>query len=223
MTLAAAIEFLYATFADLPRPVKVDCCPCCVHEEDRRTMETKPLRELAWRDLASYVTSARPSEGYFPDYLYFLPRIMEIAATDPDWWPDPYMACIPISQTDPALWTPVRRQALQDFFHALIDHLLSPDEENIRSVDEWLCGIASIHFNVRPLLDLIARSDEHILAYYEGNARTLIENGFLSNAFWNRPNQGHDHIIEWFSTSPAFDAIAIAYGIVLPNPENPPA
>ena len=221
MTLTAAIDSLYTAFADLPKPADIACCPCCVTEDERATMIATPLRQLRWNDLVSYVTSARP-QGYIPDYLHFLPRIMELAATDSGWWPDPYVICNRIEQTDPALWTPARRQAWEDFLHALIEHLLSPEEEDLHAVDDWLCAIASIDIDVRPFLALIARSEEHILEYYNHNAGTLSSKNRLSNAFWNRPNAGHDHIVAWFASPPASDVLHRAYRIILPNPNPSP-
>lgn len=223
MTLAAAIDNLYTAFADLRRPSRIDGCPCCIDRKVSAALHTVPLRQLTPEDLSSYASSALLTVGTVADYLYFLPRILEISATERYWWPDPPVTGRAIESTDPASWPAHRTQAFQDFLHALIGHLLSSGNEDMDRVDDWLCAIARIGIDVHPFLHLIARSDKHILAYFDCNASSLTSRNRLSNPFWERPNQGHDDIVAWFATSPAFDAIATAYGIVLPNPESPPA
>jgi len=224
MTFAAAIENLYAAFADQPRPSRIDGCPCCIDRKVSSSLHSKPLRQLTPDELSSYASSALLTVGTVADYLYFLPRILEISATERYWWPDPAVTGRVIRDTDLASWPAHRTKALHDFLHALVTHLLSSGIEDLWTVDDWLCAIARLGIDVRPFLDLIARSEKHILQYYDCNAGTLSSRNRLSNTFWEHPNAGHDQIVAWFATSPVFDVIHRAYGIVLPNPEDhPPA
>src|SRR5262245_26685041 len=95
-TLRQAIEGVYTAFLDVPRPTSVDGCPCCIGQKGISILLSKPLRELSPDDLTHYAASAFLTVGAVEDYLYFLPRILEILATQHDWWPDPEVVTLAI-------------------------------------------------------------------------------------------------------------------------------
>ncbi|MGL6074018.1 MAG: hypothetical protein ACRC8S_07645 [Fimbriiglobus sp.] len=88
-TIQDSIEALYSAFAVYPRPRDIDGCPCCIARKRIDVLLAKNLRTLTSDELASYSRSAFLTVGDKADYLYFLPRILEITATDLSWWPSP--------------------------------------------------------------------------------------------------------------------------------------
>ena len=88
-TLSDAIEALYQAFAVMPKPKHIDGCPCCIDRKETGVLLGKALRTITPEEMASYASSAFLTVGEVADYLYFLPRIIEITATEPSWWPDP--------------------------------------------------------------------------------------------------------------------------------------
>jgi hypothetical protein len=84
-SLQEAIEGVYEAFGRIPRPLTMDGCPCCIDQKGISILLSKPLRELSPDDLTHYSASVFLTVGA----LYFLPRILDILATKPDWWPDP--------------------------------------------------------------------------------------------------------------------------------------
>ncbi|WNZ55671.1 hypothetical protein QT397_22940 [Microbulbifer sp. MKSA007] len=80
--LQAAIENAYDTFARYPRSAHVSGCPCCISEEDHKALNSAPLGELTSSDLERYTNKAMTTWGGVEDFKHFLPRILELIATD---------------------------------------------------------------------------------------------------------------------------------------------
>lgn len=211
--LTDSINALYSAFSDVPKPKNINACPCCIDEKNLCELLTKQLRELSPDDLSSYASSAFLTAGDVPDYLYFLPRILDITVTSDFWWPDPEVTGRAISNTEPLSWPPKRLSAFHDFLHCLIDSFL--ERENSGSdIDSWICAIGKMRIDVRPYLSQIEKSPLHVLAFYEENANRLTQRR-LSNSFWEPPSEGYDQVVHWFGTEAVGDIIVGAYGVVL--------
>jgi hypothetical protein len=207
-----SIEHLYRAFEKIPRPQQIDGCPCCIEDKEICNLLSKGLRALTPDELASYASSAFLTVGDVDDYLYFLPRILEITATDPSWWPTAEVTGRAIQDANPDSWTGSQRSALNQFLESVIDSAIKSGD--YASLDVWMCAIARMGFDVRPYLMQIAESPAAVLAYFEHNVRSLARNT-LSNGFWKPPCPGHDVIVNWFF-SPEIAKIPFdAYGCVL--------
>ena len=213
ITLKDSIDSLYAAFGDVPKPKKIDACPCCVEDKNLCTLLTKPLRELTPDDLSSYASSAFLTAGDVPDYLYFLPRILDISATNGFWWPAPEVTGRAISNTVPRTWSPKHLTAIHDFLHSLIGSLLEREDSG-SDINSWICAIGKMGLDTRPYLSQLEKSPAHVLAYYEENANRLTRRK-LSNSFWEPPNDAYDQVVDWFGTEAVGDIIFGAYGVVL--------
>ncbi|TDB83254.1 hypothetical protein E1264_29175 [Actinomadura sp. KC216] len=82
------VEDLYAAFEDVPRPVDLEGCPCCVDPDDGRPLLARPLRDLTGADLRRYAAKVLNTWGGPEDFHYFAPRLLELAADDAFDWPD---------------------------------------------------------------------------------------------------------------------------------------
>jgi hypothetical protein len=207
--LASAIENLYTAFGENRRPEIIHACPCCMTADEVDVLLAKPLKELTPDELASYPSSALLTVGDVPDYLYFLPRILEISISNEDWWPDIEISGKKIGKTDPASWSSGQRIAINDFFAAAINRIL--DTKSYRRIDDWMCAIVAAELDVRPFLAAIGTDESAVLEYFNANARCLAE-GKLCNAFWELPDPGHDRIVEWFRSAPIRTIPFKAYG-----------
>lgn len=87
--LPQTIDALYAAFAAVRRPTGIVGCPCCIEDKQIAVLLSRPLRELSAEELSSYASSVFLTVGDEEEFRYFVPRILEISATDPGWWPDP--------------------------------------------------------------------------------------------------------------------------------------
>src|SRR5580704_4130062 len=196
-TLLQAIEQLYAAFADVPKPREISGCPCCLDDKDVDTLLATPRREIRPRDLSSYASSAFLTVGSAADYAYFLPRILEISATDDTWWPEIEVTGCAIRSCGPDFWPAVRTDALRCFLLSVISEAIAAGAYD--KLDGWMCAIARMGFDVAPHLEQIAKDSAAVLAYFEANARCLPKDR-LCNAFWERPSAAHDEIVRWFSS-----------------------
>ena len=86
MSLTIAIEALYDAFADIEMPRGINGCPCCMTEDEYKTLTTKPLSELSAEELTTYASDALLTMGSEDDYQYFLPRIIELTIEDDAEW-----------------------------------------------------------------------------------------------------------------------------------------
>ncbi len=209
-SLADSIDALYAAFRDVPKPRTIEGCPCCIDDKDICTLLSRPLRELTGGELSSYSSSAFWTVGDQADYLYFLPRIIDIACTESGWWPDIEVTGRAIGKTRPWNWAKSRRDTLIDVIRSVIAAAVS--DENGCTIDEWICASAKMGLDVGIFLEEVAQSPEALLSYYEHNSEPLIRRK-LGNAFWDQDDEWHDKIVSWFSSPRISRLISDCYGL----------
>ncbi|AGA25042.1 hypothetical protein Sinac_0627 [Singulisphaera acidiphila DSM 18658] len=210
--LEDAIGRLYDSFSTVPKPHCIDGCPCCIDRKSVGTLLEKRLRCLTPDDLSSYASSAFLTVGEAADYLYFLPRILDITAREPSWWPRSEVTGRAIRAARPDAWTAGQRAALNDYLGAVVDAAIESGDYD--RLDGWICAVASMGFDVRPLLGRIAECPAAVLAYFEENAEGLPRRK-LANTFWEPPCPGHDAVVAWFYSAEVAKIPFEAYGYVL--------
>ncbi|MFN0155894.1 MAG: hypothetical protein ACKVUT_16100 [Gaiella sp.] len=213
--LEESIEQLYLAFASVPRPATIDACPCCVPEDETcQLTAVSNVRTISSSLLASYASSAFLTAGSAADYLYYLPRILHISATDDSWWPDPEVTGRAIKAAEPDNWQADQRSAVDSFFTAVIHASLDPDRHHV--IDSWMCAIARSGFPVQPRLAAIEKNKSAVLSYFNENAETLPQRKLI-NAFWDLPCVAHNTIVNWFYSEPVRTIVATEYGYVFPK------
>ena len=215
LDLDDAIARLYVTFATVPKPRAVEGCPCCIANKEVDVLLAKPLWELSGDELGSYASCAFTTVGGRADYLYFLPRILELTATELGWWPDLEVTARAIRSSGPATWTAGQRVALDDFLMSLLSTALGAG--GYPDIDGVICAVGRMGFDVRPHLALIAEDPAAVLSYFEQNAEYLPRNR-LANAFWDRPCPAHDAVVDWFFSDEIAKVPFDAYSYVLTRP-----
>jgi hypothetical protein len=208
-SLTSAIDDLYEAFSEVARPEMIHACACCMTADEVETLLTKPLRELTPDELSPYASSALLTVGDVPDYLYFLPRILELSILD-----DSLSAAIEASgdkirMTEPMSWPAKRLGALSDFFCAAIDWMIG--SKNYWPIDEWMCAIATTEMEMHPFLARIEVDPDAVLEYFKANAKCLPD-AKLCNPFWENPGPRHDEIVEWFKSEAVSKILFDAYG-----------
>ena len=195
--LDLAIQHLYHAFSDVEMPAAIDGCQCCITAEEVDVLVSKDLRTLTAHDIAPYASSALLTVGTKDDYLYFLPKILEITVQDDAWWPDIEVTGKAIRRTNPSEWPKPRYEALAAFWVTSISVLIG--SKRYDSLDGWLCGGALAGLDVKPMLAIIEQDERAILEVFNANSGKLYESK-LGNAFWELPNTGHDDIVTWLRT-----------------------
>lgn len=203
-----AIEGLYQAFADQPLPPPIDGCLHCFEEHELDYLLSKPPRELTAEELSSYAASAFLTAGDVPDYLYLLPRIIDITVNDRFFWPDIEITGRAIMDSGFHSWPENRKHALLAVFHAYLEQ--SIERQDSASVDSVICALGRIDLPLGPYLAKIAQSPDAVLGYWEWNAEALLQ-GKLDNAFWE-PSRRQDEVVEWFNTPEISMIYAEEYG-----------
>jgi hypothetical protein len=83
-----AVDGLYAAFAAYPLRSVVGGCPCCTSPADNIDLHAAPLRELSTDRLRHYGFTAMFTWGDVEDFKHFLPRLLELTATEGFLGPD---------------------------------------------------------------------------------------------------------------------------------------
>jgi hypothetical protein len=211
-SLQRAIEDTYDAFRDVPRPATVDGCPCCIDKKGISILLSKPLRDLSPDDLTHYAASAFLTVGAEEDYLYFLPRILEILASKRDWWPDPEVVTRAIHTAGFHSWPDSRRQVLSRFFDEVVIDLLATEGCGF-DLDSWICALARLHVDLAPFLARIAANKARLIEFYEVNSQPLID-GRLANGFWDEAPEERKKMVEWFKSPETQRIIEDQYGLV---------
>lgn len=218
MELQSCVEDLYAAFADVPKPSVIEGCPCCYENKQVDVLLATPIRELAPEIIDSYAFSAFKTIGAVADYLYFLPRILEISVTEEGWWPDVEITGRSIQETQPLHWRKDRLEALQALFKAKVADYLTRTEDvywESSALHSWLCAIGRSGMDIRPYLQLIESSPAYMEALYSDNAEDLAK-GKLVSGFWEKSDLSHAVMVAWLTSPPVRAAVYDRAGIIIP-------
>ena len=211
-SLQQAIKGVYGAFCDVPRPATVDGCPCCIDRKGISILLSKPLRDLSPDDLTHYAASAFLTVGAVEDFLYFLPRILEILVSKCGWWPDPEVVTRAIHTSGFHSWPDSRQQALAQYFDAVISELLATEGSGLE-LDSWICALGRLHVDLAPFLTRIASNRARLIELYEVNSRQLTD-GRLGNSFWDEESsQEQKQVIDWFRSAETRKAIEMQYSL----------
>jgi hypothetical protein len=193
-----AVDALYLAFADQPVPPPISGCSHCFEEHELDLLLSKPPRELTAEELSSYASSAFLTAGDIPDYLYLLPRIIDLTLNHSSFWPDIEITARAIRDSGFETWPEARRQSLLTVFHAYLDHLLEGEYVEF-DIDGMMCALGRLGVSLGPFLAKIRKYPEKALAYRDINAETLGD-GKLTNAFWDPLDPGQEEIVAWFNS-----------------------
>lgn len=80
--LSESIRQLYNCFLRYPLKAKIEGCPHCNLGNSESALHNKSLNDLTWDDLGVYPFKAMTTFGDVDDFKHFLPRILELLATD---------------------------------------------------------------------------------------------------------------------------------------------
>lgn len=202
----AAIDALYTAFQGVPRPTRVHACPCCVGPGVACALLARPLGELTEDELGRYAYKAVTTMGSASDLAYFLPRLLELLATD-GLGADPEIVLGKLAFAYDDL-SRVRRGAVDAFLTAVLARELARPEG---AADAWICGTA------RGTADVAARlasllSDPAACAGLRrwvtsnGDARTV---DALENGFWGERDAGAQLLVAWLGRTDVRSALGV--------------
>lgn len=194
--LQAAIEDLYRVFR-APPPERIEGCPCCIDQSELRVLHTVPLRKLSSDDLCAFSSSALLTVGEEADVRYFLPRILELCALEPDGFPDIEIRLGKLGLMDWQAWPADERRAIGCFVREWLEGLLLRDHGDVRQLDALVCGAAIAGLDVDAMLARIDQSPASAQTLFEDNSYSFWKHGGPSNAFWPQMGPGREAFVRW--------------------------
>jgi hypothetical protein len=139
--LEAAIAAAYEAFAAYPLPRTLETSPLRDPKPILRELSLAPLRDLPAESIGPYSGWALTTVGNGSDYRHFLPRIFELAVTDPAWLGfDPPVIASKLEMASWKTWPVVERAAVSDYFRAASDAIMARHPDFAFVADLWLCG-----------------------------------------------------------------------------------
>ena len=203
MSLSNAIEDLYEAFADIEMPRGIDGCPCCMAEDEYKTLTAKPLSELSAEELNEYASGALLTMGSEDDYPYFLPRIIELTIEEgPEWLASAEITAQKLQMAGFQQWGEQKQTAINNTWLAVIRELAASENDPellgfiSSDIDTWLCAATLIPIPVTPLTDFLDEWPDVIRAIYNINFKTLFQ-GRMANPFLEEPSDGQAEIAAW--------------------------
>lgn len=200
--LSDAIEALYATFARYKLNGPVEGCPHCTSSEDDQLLNSDPLQKLPVANLERFAFKVVSTLGTVEDFKHFLPRLLELAALGGKIGYVDFE--IILGKLDYAGWThwPQREgRAIRDYLSALWQHQLHNYPAPVEA-DDCLCGIGNCEDDLQPYLQIWqgengAASLNHLTDFIADNARHLLKEKRLGNAFWKEREPQMRQVIQW--------------------------
>ena len=210
-SLYQAIEGVYCAFGDVPQPPLVEGCHRCFCMKESCMLLSRPLREVSPDQLSHYAASVFRTVGGVGDFLYFLPRILEVLASVPDWWPVPEVVTRAMHTAGFHAWPDYRREALARYFDEVIDDLLATENSG-RLLDSWICALGRLHVDLEPLLARVAANRKRLVELYEVNSEPLVSSR-LANGFWRAAPRERNKVLDWFRSSETRRTLERWYGL----------
>jgi len=206
-SLRKAIEEVYRAFQDVPKPSKIEGCPCCIEGKEVDVLLRKPIREITPKELSAYSSSVFLTVGSQKDFHYLVPRILEIAVTDLGWWPDPEVSLGKLKSAEWIDWRKDRHDAVLNFLETAFQEFVI---ENPLDADSWLCGIVRAGIPLTSLISQIERSPTSLISIYEVHSSSLLK-GRTSNGFWDDIPVEREILKSWLCSEETSVKIQLAY------------
>lgn len=206
----AALAELYETFSAEP-PVSIQGCFCCLGADAREVLLTRPLGVLTSDQLAPYASSVFLTVGDVGDYRYFLPRILDLSASDLAWWPSPELAVGALTRAEWSAWSDVERAAILGFLSAWFDRWAAGlgDGAHGGEVETLLCGMARARIDIMPYLVRLLRPENGaalLELFDEHGARD--ETSSTPQGFWDEAREGFRLVTAFLASEAARERLS---------------
>jgi len=195
--LQSAIQQVYAEFRSA-KPSAIEGCPCCTASKDACRLLAKDLHDLTARDLSPYGVSLFLTVGDEPDFQYFLPRLLEIAATE-DWWPSPPILLEKLKLAHWQTWPATRRAAVKRVIDVWFAECLDSQPTG-SDIDDMLCGIARADLALDEYLEVLAKRPDELRAFFAIHAQAFFKRGRLADGLWKDHTVGELAVLDFFDT-----------------------
>jgi hypothetical protein len=198
-----AVEDLYRAFQNVRKPTGIDFCAHCHDPGEVADLLSKPLRDVSIESLTSYIYSAFNTGGAKEDYMYFLPRCLDLCCSSGYPRLDVELVLNKLPQAEWRIWPEQLQRGVERFIDQVLTSFVSGESDGL-SIDGWFCGAGGCLNDVIPFADnLLTKSsvaENSLIAWYECNSGCL-QRGYLCNPFWDHANPNHERLVKWFQSA----------------------
>lgn len=227
-SLNQAIQKLYTTFAryGLHAPIT----GWRIAPEDIHRIQAKSLKNLAAADLEKYSGKALTTWGEVKDLKHFLPRLLELAATQeldsgPHAFASHYL-CIEIlfsklTYGEWLTWPQAEQQSLLDFMLAFWQASMNDE----RDISKILTAIGTTNTPLEPFLNdwlqnTAKFATKNLVNFAEQNLGGLTRNGSHRDCFWSDLPHQSQTLTHWLLAEPTLQHLE---NFAIENAEDPEA
>lgn len=188
--LSNAIYQAYIAFSDMPQPREITASPLRNAGKILSVITAAPLRELAGNQIGPYSGWAITTVGDDRDYRHFLPRIFELAISDPIWLGTmPPVMASRIDKGGWRRWPEHHQEAVLHFFHSAFRAALETHPEELQSASQWLCALMMLGESVAPGFQewhssVATDASLQLAAFVLEEKKQLLRGGDLRGSFW---------------------------------------
>lgn len=207
--LLESIQSLYEMFERYPARREMPHCEYCVSPEEIAFICSKPLRELTADDLGKYAGKAITTWGDVEDFKHFLPRLMELIATEGRVdCEDPQVVFSRFRYGQWEGWEPRERHAVESYFVSVWRFVVSrypviPGVETLFGAiaNDYLAAIAQATDDLSPYLRMW-RADRSVpslrhLAEFVADTVDQVKDGTLGG--WWKSCKAEAQVKAWLS------------------------
>jgi hypothetical protein len=187
-------------------------CECCVDPRDTARLVQTPLPDLKLADVDSYSFNAMTTWGDVGHFKHFLPRLLELAAQDPEGFLAFEVLLGKLEYGKWRDWPHFERAAVEGFLTALWRAELARELtcEGDARIDTILCGLGQCFSDLNRFLGAWLESDSgpacRLLAqYFLLNHDALTGHRKLANAFWDDRHEQVAQVTRWLRSAAVYE------------------
>jgi len=188
-------------------------------------LTSAPLRDLKDRDIGPYASWAITTVGTAADYRHFLPRILELAASNTSWpGAEPAVIAGKLKAGGWEGWPADQQEAVAATFGAAFYAAIASEAEEWPEASDWLCGLARLAIPLEPFLSCWEQSRSpgaalQLASFIRLQEGRLAREGGVSGAFWDDVDRDRRRqIAVWLASEPVRRQLEMA--LILVEPED---
>jgi hypothetical protein len=202
--LTQAVHGLYYVFESYKVRSHPEGCPCCVSDNDKRRLFSRPLGELTSDDLGRFAWKALTTWGTVEDLKGFLPRLLELLALDDCDTFDLEVLLGKLRLGRWQSWPETERVAVENFLTAIWGNSLAFESRCVPP-DVLLCALGCSGSDLEPFLQTWAQCRlqagyRHLVQFLDDNATQVVTERRLSNLFWSDAEIQMRQVIDWLES-----------------------
>jgi hypothetical protein len=204
------LEALYRAFANIRKPKDIPACSCCMDDEAVEKLLKPRLRDISREEVGAYARKVFLTVGSEGDFLYFLPRILEVLAISK--FENPEITGMAIGTFGWENFTEGQQEAISAYCDARLRTEIEAEKPDGGNIDSWLCFASFFWPGWTSYLEMIVERPASLIALREWYGDWTFGQRVGESGFWES-SLGRHYFSDWFASERVAAAIRKAYGL----------